>query len=637
MSQQPVHENTIGPGLVNETLLFRKQLRRLYRGTVCEFLRELFQNSDRAGARTVTLTVTAPGRFTYHDDGTGLVNGLRGLFDLLCIANSTWEDESVEPNQLPMGVGFYALIVNPKVRYVRIQSNSVALDIDTARFLDDPAYRNSWVERVEKRPASENHGFSLLVEGEEALTEAVRQELRGEALTPKDYWVSEKRFGPARGYAGRLEIALDGQPVETDLPDWFTLRRAEIVDTYQGNQIRIRLSESDVRAALPPEFARNLWSSYVSSDEDRGALRVLWYGQPITDRQGATCLRIFLDVREGAPVNPQAPTRAALLQDKALADLYAWVKDRVFRFVCLETPSPRVEHVDLLYRLDRGRAERECPWALVRPRRGLPPQPNSSIEQAIESYYDLEELTVGHDRVVRKADLGRLLVLAEEVVVLLPGTHSAFKDASGELPPDATPDPRPFTFAHGLPSFLAALGIEAYMPKLGADASAVLWWRPGQPANEWYTTDLGSWGIGTQDEPPDEWKPVPVGSTLYVHDDIESWSIDYVLFFVGTASQDAFVSWLQHYARVLWYLDEDGDNSEESFDESVDDLIRSLLGNTVAAHVVRGLVNALTPFFGAGEPPARISTVELRYEEGKGLAGLRVQLESGESRELGLY
>ena len=236
MSQQPVRENTIGPGLVNETLLFRKQLRRLYRGTVWEFLRELFQNSDRAGARKVALAITAPGRFTYRDDGTGLVNGLRGLFDLLCIANSAWEDESVEPNQLPMGLGFYALIVNPKVRYVRIQSNTVALDIDTARFLDDPAYRNGWVERVEKRPATENPGFFLLVEGEEDLSEAVCKELREEALTPKDYWVSEKRFGPARGYAGRLEITLDGQQVEADLPDWFTLRCAEIVDTYQGSQ-----------------------------------------------------------------------------------------------------------------------------------------------------------------------------------------------------------------------------------------------------------------------------------------------------------------------------------------------------------------------------------------------------------------
>ena len=342
-------------------------------------------------------------------------------------------------------------------------------------------------------------------------------------------------------------------------------------------------------------------------------------------------------MREGAPVNPQAPTRQALLQDDALADLYAWVKDRVFRFVCLEAPSPRFEHVNLLYRLDRDRAERECPWALVRPRRGLPPQPNSSMAQSIESYYDLEELTVGHDRVVRKPDLGRLLVLADEVVVLLPGTYSAFKDARGELPPDATSDPRPFTFAYGLPGFLAALGIEAYMPKLGVEAAAVLWWRPGQPVNEYYTADLGSWGIGTRDDPPDVWKPVPVGSTLYVHDDIESWSIDYVLFFVGTTSQDAFISWLQHYAHVLWYLDEEGENSEESFDESVDDLIRSLLGNTVAAHVVRGLVYALTPFFGGGEPAARICTVELRYEEGKGLSGLRVQLESGESKELGLY
>lgn len=637
MPQQPVHENTVGPGLVNEVLLFRKQLRRLYKGTVQEFLRELFQNSYRAGARNVALAITAPGRFFYRDDGSGLVNGLRGLFDLLCLANSSWEDESVEPNQLPIGLGFYSLIVNPRVRHVRIESGTVALDIDTARFLDDSDYRNGWAGRVEKRPASERPGFFLLVEGEQGLTEAVCNELRAPALTPKNYWVSEKPFGPARGYAGRMGITLDDQPVETDLPGWFTLRGAEIVDVYQGNQIRISLAESDIQPAQSPEFAIDLWSRYVPSDEDRSGLRVLWYGQPITDRHGGAGLRIFLDVLEGAPVNPQAPTRAELLQDEALKDLYAWVKDRVFRYVCLEAPSPLVEHVKLLYQLDRARAERECPWALVRPRRGLPPQPNPSSDQSIESYSDVEDLTVGHDRVVRKAHLDRLLILADEVVVLLPGTHSIFKDSRGELPPDATPDPRPFTFAHGLPSFLAALGIEAYMLKQGDQNAAVLWWRPGLPVNEHYTTDLGSWGIGTLDAPPDEWKPLPVGSTLYVHDGIVAWSIDYVNFFVGSASQATFISWLEHYARVLWYLDEDGDNCEASFDESVDDRIRSLLGNTAPAHVIRGLVCALLPFFGEGEAAARISRVELLYEEGKGLSGVRAHLESGESKELGLY
>src|SRR5579872_7444395 len=149
MSQQPVHENTTGPGLVNETLLFRKQLRRLYQGTVREFLRELFQNSHRAGASNVEVTIPAPGSFTYRDDGHGLLNGLHGLFDLLCIANSSYEDEAVEPNQTPMGMGFYSLIVHERVRRVRIESNTVALDIDTTRFLDSRAYRESWVARVE--------------------------------------------------------------------------------------------------------------------------------------------------------------------------------------------------------------------------------------------------------------------------------------------------------------------------------------------------------------------------------------------------------------------------------------------------------------------------------------------------------
>lgn len=640
MSEQSMHENAFGPGLVNETLLFSKQLRRLYKGTVWEFLRELFQNSDRAGASNVEVTILAPGCFTYHDDGHGLLNGLQGLFDLLCVANSSYEDEAVELNQTPMGLGVYALFVHEKVHRVRIESNTIALDIDTKRFLDGKEYRESWVERVEKRPMPEASGFSLLVEGDEDLTEEVRAQLHAQVPTPDGYWgVHGQPFGPALGYAGRLHITCDGQAVETELPAWFVLSQAEIEDAYQGNVIRISLSDSDGKTVPPREFVRNLWTSYTysSSDSDRGGLRIVWYGQPITDRSRLTDLRVFLDVRVGTPVTPQAPTRQTLIQDAALADLYAWVKDRVFRFVCHEASSPSPEHVDLLYRLDRARAERECPWALVRPLRGLPAQPASSQEQTIESHYDVEELTVGRDRVVRRVDLDRLPVFEDGVVVLLPGTHAAFKDARGELPADATPDPRPFPFDYGLASFLAALGLEAYQPHLGVDCAAVLWWRPGEPANEYYTTDLGVWGIGTRDEPPAEWKPVPAGSMLYVHDEIESWSIDNVFFFVGAASSQDFIAWLLHYARGLWYDDEDGENSDESFDESVDDLIRSVIGNTIAAHSVRGLLQAVRPFFAEAEPMLRISTVDVLYGDGATPKGIRVHAENGDTKELGLY
>ncbi len=631
------HENAIGPGLVNQPLFFRKVLPRLYKGTVAEILGELFQNSNRAGADMVELTILAPGRFTYRDNGSGLLQGTEGFLHLLCIANSSWEDEAVEPNQQPIGLGFFALIVHQRVRSVRVESNGTALVIDTQLFINDEEYQRTWYQRLEKQPFNGESGFFLLVEGDAQLTEEVEAQLRRPDPTPYEYWVQGKPFGPARGYSGSLSIILNGEPVETRLPSWFVLPRADIVDAYLGNTIRIALSESDVVRPAPPEFSLGFYEPSTESDSDRSGLRILWFGQPISDR-GIFSVRVFLDVRAGAPVTPQAPTRQALVQDGKLADLYDWVRDRVFRYICHEAPSPTAAQVDLLFSLDRARAERECPWALLRPRRGLPPQPALSQEQQIRSYYDLETLTVGHDRAVRRETLGDLLLLDEQVVVLLPGTHPVFKDPhTGKLPEDATAAPRPFTFEYGLSSFLALLDIEVYQPKLGASPTGVLWWKPGEPKSEYCAGDLGWWGIGSEDEPPREWRSVPPGSVLFVHDEIDSWGIGNVRIFVGVEGERGLIDFLEAYSRVFWYEDEEEDGSEESYDESVDELIRSLLGNTIARQAVQDLIWAVQSTFSEAERPVTIRAVDLLRKNDGVLTGIRVHLKSGQTKELALY
>jgi hypothetical protein len=633
-SDRTRHQNTPGPGLVNQALLIREVMPRLYRGTIGEVLGELFQNSQRAGAGNVAITVLGPGRITYCDDGDGL-DGVNGLFNLLCIANSNYLDESVEPNQRPLGLGFWALLVHERVRSVRVESNTVAFSLDTRRWLEDEDYQSNWVERVEKRPFDGTPGFSLLVEGEVVLTDDMVKQLRLPNPKPYDYWGQRQTFGPARGYDGRLTITLDGEPVETSLPAWFVLPRAEIVDTYLGNPIRISLSTSDVVSPQPPEFALEYSSTYVSPDGDSAGFRLLWYGQPLSDK-GIFGLRIFLDVRRGAPLTAQAPTRAALVQDEKLEALYTWVRDRVFRFVCEEVEAATVEQVELLYWLDFARAESECPWVLLRPRRGIAPQlADASQHGGVQSHSDLEALTVGHTRALRKHALDSLLILGDEVVLLLPGTHPVFKDpATGKLPEDATSDPRPFTFSYGVVSFLAMAGLQAYRPERGAEANGVLWWKPGVPENEYYTSDVGYWGIGVGDEPPQEWNPVPGGSLLYVHDEIVSWDFDEARFFCGVASQQDLITFLQCYARWLWNEDEEREGSDEYFEESVGDLIRKLMGDTIARQVLDRLVWALTPFTGAG---ASITSVDLLREHGGILTGVRVRLGSGEDKELGLY
>ena len=292
------HENAIGPGLVNQPLFFRKVLPRLYKGTVAEILGELFQNSNRAGADMVELTILAPGRFTYRDNGSGLLQGTEGFLHLLCIANSSWEDEAVEPNQQPIGLGFFALIVHQRVRSIRVESNGTALVIDTQLFINDEEYQRTWYQRLEKQPFNGESGFFLLVEGDAQLTEEVEAQLRRPDPTPYEYWVQGKPFGPARGYSGSLSIILNGEPVETRLPSWFVLPRAPIVDTYQGNPIRIALSESDLERPTPPEFTLEGYTTYAESDCDRSGLRMRWYGQPISDRGIFSCAFSLMCGRE---------------------------------------------------------------------------------------------------------------------------------------------------------------------------------------------------------------------------------------------------------------------------------------------------------------------------------------------------
>lgn len=642
MSDQPVHENTIGPGLVNQALLFRNVLPRLYLGTVWEFLRELFQNSYRAQATRVEISTMEPGCFFYHDNGHG-ISGVEGLFHLLCVANSSYEDEFVEVNQRPMGIGFYSLLMHQNVHKVSIMSNGITLEIDTRRLREDEEYRNSWVERVQKQSPREAPGFSLLVEGNPSLTEEVRAQMNCELPTPSEYWRQDRPFGPARGYAGLLAISLDGEPVETELPAWFLLPKADIVDWYEGNCIRIALSESDVPRPAIPEFEITYYTSYSDLSDlsgDRAGLRACWYGQPLADR-GISSVRVFLDVRAGAPITPQAPTRQRLVQDEKLIALYAWVRDRIFTYVCQELPLPSPEMVNLLYKLDQERAERECPWVLLRPRRGVPAQPAPSQSQRIESHDDLERLTIGHERVIRRDALQPLLILEDEVVVVLPGTHPVFKDPyTGKLPEDATPDLRPLTFANGLASFLAALHLQAYQAQRGAPGGSVLWWKPGASGNEHYTEDLGWWGIGSKHLPPQEWQEVPTGSLLFVYDGVESWNIEYLRFFAGLASKQEFIRFLQHYARAFWCLDDDDDDgahSDESFDYSVDELVRALLGDTIDAQVVRSLVWAVSPFFGDLQKMAAVRSVEMLRGEEDRISGIRVRLESGEIKDLSLY
>ena len=149
---------------------------------------------------------------------------------------------------------------------------------------------------------------------------------------------------------------------------------------------------------------------------------------------------------------------------------------------------------------------------------------------------------------------------------------------------------------------------------------------------------MGSWGIGTEDQPPSEWKPLPPGSLLFVYDEINSWSIDNVRFFVGVEEERRLVNFLEAYSHAFWVEDVEEAGSEESFDDSVDDLIRSLLGDTIARQAVESLIWAVRSTFSEAERPmVSIRSLDLLRKNGGVLTGIRVHLESGQTKELALY
>ena len=92
------HATKLGT-LVNPDRI-RSSIKRLFRNRIDELLSELFQNSQRSRATTVDI-VTTENTFTIHDNGHGLLNGIDGFHTLLTLAESNFDNDTIE-DQDPM-------------------------------------------------------------------------------------------------------------------------------------------------------------------------------------------------------------------------------------------------------------------------------------------------------------------------------------------------------------------------------------------------------------------------------------------------------------------------------------------------------------------------------------------------------
>src|SRR5690606_3299934 len=122
-----------------------------------------------------------------------------------------------------------------------------------------------------------------------------------------------------------LAIALNGAPVDVSAPSGHAIENPFWEGEYMGCKLVVGHS----------------YGSRSSS--------VNWYGQEIhwsiCDREQHIThgFAARLEVKDGRPVNPKAPTRAGLIQDEALETLNKFVEDRIFEHVCDRKNRDRID------------------------------------------------------------------------------------------------------------------------------------------------------------------------------------------------------------------------------------------------------------------------------------------------------
>src|SRR5215212_7365409 len=155
----------------------RSAVRRLFTGGLDEILGELFQNSQRAGARQVDISHTPTG-WTYTDDGHG-VAGVAGFHTLLRLADSHFANPLVAADQQPMGLGLHALLAHEGITAVTFRSGGLRLTVDTARWWADPAYYTRWADRL-AGDLEPPHGLHIEVTCTPAVGEALSRALQAD-------------------------------------------------------------------------------------------------------------------------------------------------------------------------------------------------------------------------------------------------------------------------------------------------------------------------------------------------------------------------------------------------------------------------------------------------------------------------
>ena len=515
--------------LVN-TDRIRSSIKRLFHNNVAETICELMQNAQRAGATNVAIKITPDG-FSVSDDGHGLMNGIDGFHTLLKIAESQFDNPTID-DQDPMGVGIVSLLTHDAVEEVTFSSGKLRLSVTTSKWWDDREYYSTWFKRIRKlrNPVP---GLSIYVRCKPQMIADLRKALEGKDSV--SMFSSDTIFdvsSPAQGYDGILNITLDGKPVRTSLPAWARFKPL-VTTTYKGSTLTIGYD--------PDAVSR------------RSSLR--WYGQLILIKTAHTRFKFHLDVQSGRPVNPLSPTRAGVIEDAAYHELLAFVKDQVFAFVGNTANRAKVTAgiVEECFSLDSERAKNQLPYITTRP--VLPINNPSSIDDC-ELVGEVQFCT--YDEAP--------LLLDQQVFVIQNNETTAAE--------------------YGLSSF-APLLKNPHIIRYG-DTTRVhigeLYWKPGKPTSKPWFFEPGLFGISyVSEQQPKRWKPV-AKIPVFTFTETSSYCVEDVDFVVGTLDDPIDFLHDQAWCGFSPSDEYDFDPQEEQFRDSIDVVIRSIIGKCVPHH-----------------------------------------------------
>lgn len=449
------------------------------------------------------------------------------------------------------------------------------IEVSTALWWTHSAYYSTWSERlsVDERGAGSG-GLELEIEADRKFIEAATR-----SLTATDDVFKSPEDLPARGYEGVIEIALDGEAVDTSVMSRFVHREPCLIweGEYLGNRLRI---------GHGPRTCVN------------------WYGQAVQEESLDGGFSYYLEVRTGTPLDLRSPTRQGVIRNSKREALRRFVADKIFETVNgAPIEEVRTEWVSGLYGLDPERAEAEAKYYVA-----------GKINNAAEADFSSNEEFEWFEEEVKAYD-------REGVLLVYRGVTVEYQD-KGEN--------KRFLEQHGIETFVEDLRRVYGAPYeliVGArDRLRVreVVWRPRNVANSVFV-DAGVFTLREEGVTPQEWHPV--AGEVFAFDSTGVYDMRDARPLV--AAKDRY-AWLRSFYPWALFDPEGADDSAgtcaDSFEKSITDVIVSEFPDMI---VEPFSLSDLSGRLGGG----RVTRIDVVWPE-KERPRLRIANERGQEKDL---